>query len=113
MEFIIIDGNLILNVVGITETDPEIIGDETRSDSGQLRSSIRSEKRHWVVTLLEMTESELATVRQRFQYGNHVMVSGSAFNGASIAVRGRLSDMGYEWTKDGHLRTARLDLVQV
>jgi len=113
MDFIIVDGNLVLNVVGIIEIDSDMIGDETRSDSGQLRASIRAEKRRWVMTLLEMTEAELATIRQRFQYGNHVMVSGSAFNGASISVRGRLSDMGYEWTENGHLRTARLDLVQV
>lgn len=111
MPFIVVAG-ITLSATDMTEQESELIGDETRSDSGKLRSAITAEKRRWSLTLLEMDEADLATLRAALALGTHVTASGDALGG-SYTVRGYLRDMPYIRDLASFLRGARLELVEV
>lgn len=114
MAFLTIDGDLDLQVTDATEQEPELQGDEARSDSGQLRGAITDEKRRFSLTLLEMEEADLADLRSRIALGAHVSATGDAVGGVTLTVRGYLRDAGYVRVPGGgFLRSVRLDLVEV
>lgn len=102
-----------LSVVDISEQEPELIGDETRSSNGTLRGVYTAEKRKWTMTLLEMTETDLISLRALLALGAHVPAEGDAISAGPLTVRGYLRDLPYVYQSTDHLRVARLDLVQV
>lgn len=96
-----------------SEEEAISIGDETRSDSGQLRAAITTEKRRFRVKLLEVALSTFDTLRAAIDLGAQVTMTGDCIGGSSITVRAKMS--GAEYQKDGlsFLVSASLQIEQV
>lgn len=114
MAFLILDGDLTLEVTQIEESEPELIGDESRSDSGSLRGAITAEKRVWSLTLNEMTETEYQTLRSRCAFGAQLPITGTGL--PNITVRCRITSAPFVRTGTGPtdlLRVVNLAMVEV
>lgn len=104
--------NVPVGVQGARETEPELIGSDSRAFAGNLRTTVRAEKRGWEVTTTPITEAELTTLRAAIANGAHVSVTGDAI-GATVTCRVRLTGASYVAVRGAHRRVATLVLREV
>lgn len=77
---------LVLKAVsrGATREESEAIGEATRAFAGNLRSSVRAEKRRWTVQVYVPTEAEFATLLAATANRAFVTCTGTLLQNASI-----------------------------
>jgi hypothetical protein len=98
-----------------------VIGHEDRAFAGNLRSTVRGEKREWgPFRLLDsggdfMTEAEYQTLRSATAAGVFLTCSGDALNGASVSCRVRITAAAYERQRPpaAHRRIPTVTLAEV
>jgi len=116
MSFLVIAGQTVPVMEGQTAERVERFGQESPAFAGNLRSSIRVEKRRWSVTSGLLTQAELATLKAAVALGAHVTCSGDAMGG-SVTCAVEVGDAGFVTvaTDDGlnFMRSVALTLREV
>lgn len=76
---------------GAQEGAIEQIGSESRAYAGNLRSTVRDEKRNWSFTTRSLSSSEESNIRAAIANGAFITMSGDILGGASLLVSVALS----------------------
>lgn len=115
MAFLLIDGIEVevLADGGAAEREPIRIGESTRAFAGNLRSSVRAEKRSFVFPVLPQPPADLASLRAAIALGRHVSIAGDAIV-TPIMGEVRMTEAPYvDDGDDGFLVACTLDIVEV
>ena len=87
-EFLVLAGSVMRVVTGsFQQTEGTRIGDEARTASGRLRSTVSAIKRRWVVQVAFISTAELETFRALIEPALHVTSAGLLLRGTSPTVR--------------------------
>lgn len=113
-DFLTIAGIVIgVDADGARERPRERGGEKVRAFAGNLRSSIRWEKRGWDVTTWIMTQAEVTTLRAAVLLGTYVTCAGDAL-GASILCDVEIQDAAYEIEGEtGFWRVLNISITEV
>lgn len=92
------------------------IGTSSRTYTGDLRSTVRAEKRTWKVTTKPLLSAVIATIRTAIANAAHVSCAGNMLGG-TVTCEVEITDAPYTATKssDGlsFLRSLVLSIVEV
>ena len=95
MAFLVVGGVTVhVATSGATKKAIERIGSSTRAFAGNLRTTVRAEKRAWQFTTHWLTNTDAAALETAVALGAHVVCSGDALGG-SITCEGTLGDGPY------------------
>jgi len=111
MEFLVMNGSIVLECSHFEELSPLQIGDEDRAANGELRGVYIAEKRRFRGSF-HPTSASLASIRTVIALGNHVTLGGSAI-GTTITVRGTIERIPYVMQGTGFIRDIDVDFEQV
>lgn len=113
MPFLTIAGITVpVSTGGARETEPEQIGTDSRAFAGNLRTTVRAEKRAWEITTNHMTSTAFGTLRTAVANGAQVTVGGDAIGG-TVTCRVRITGATYVKVPGGHRRVVTLVLREV
>lgn len=113
MAFLIVAGITVLVApTGAVKKSPERIGTSTRAFAGNLRTTVRAEKRSWQFTTKWIIDADAAALETAVANGAHVACSGTALN-ASVNCEVTLQDANYVFVRGGFRRQVVLLLKEV
>lgn len=113
MPFLVIDGDP-FEVTEASEGEPIRAGSIRRMYDNSARSTMKSEKRVWNFTFLEMTGAAYNALRLKFALGARVPIEGDALIGAATPVTcmGTLQEIPYLHDGAGFLVEPSIKLEQ-
>lgn len=101
------------SVSGVQEGAIEQIGSESRAYAGNLRSTVRGQKRNWSVTTRPLTSTEESNIRSAIATGAFVTMSGDLIGGASLTVSATINSAPASKIKGGFRNALTLAIKEV
>src|SRR5579884_3291645 len=80
---------------GATKKAPETGGADSRAFAGNLRTTVRYEKRNWQFTTTPLLDAAAAAIETACAGGAFVTVAGDAVGGVNVTCRITVGDGGY------------------
>lgn len=114
MSFLTLDGVVVpVTPNGAQEGAIERIGSESRAYAGNLRSTVREEKRSWTFTTRSLSSSEESDIRAAIADGAFITMSGDILGGASLLVSAALNGAPSTKVKGGFRNVLTLTVREV
>jgi hypothetical protein len=113
MAFLTIAGVTVpVSISGAAEKQKETVGSDSRAYAGNLRSTVRAEKRNWQFTTKTLSTVDDAALVAAVAGGVFVTCAGDAL-GVSVTCRVTVTDGPYVKVAGGFRRTRVLQLREV
>lgn len=105
-------GAIVVDIVSMTEDEPELIGETERAYAGNLRTTNRTIKLNWSAVANEMTDADYYTLKTYIGLGVGVVLDGDATN-VSYNVSVRITGCSFVRNGTGFLRVPALKIREI
>lgn len=114
MAFLIIAG-IVVPIADSSEPEPELVGVDSRTYGGGMRTTVASAKRQWSFTTKSLLITASEQLRSAVALGALVLCSGDGILDGVTAVSCRvlITETKYVLVRGGHRRVMTLSLIQV
>lgn len=102
-----------IEITVASEQEPTLLGTASRSDSGMLRSTVKTIRRNWTMTGAPVLQSRYETIRALLAGGAFQDCAGDALNGETVRCEVLLTGAGFLRDGIGFKRVLEFRLTEV